>query len=238
MQNTVQTISLVNLAIAFIPVAAVLLLFVRWQLNYAKAIYALTRMLGQLLLIGYGLSYIFAADSAYIILLVLAIMVLCSSWISLGMVNHTRRLQLYKNALLSIGLGGGIPLFIMTQAVIELQPWYEPRYMVALGGMVFANAMNNVSLAAERFSSEISRETGYITARNTAFNAAMIPVINSLFAVGLVSLPGMMTGQILSGISPFIAARYQIMVMCMIFSSAGLTTAFFLTLLKKETCGK
>ena len=124
MQNAVQTIPLVNLAIAFIPVVAVLLLFVRWQLNYAKAIYALTRMLGQLLLIGYGLSYIFAADSAYIILLVLAIMVLCSSWISLGMVTHTRRLQLYKNALLSIGLGGGLPLFIMTQAVIELQPWY------------------------------------------------------------------------------------------------------------------
>lgn len=236
MQNTVQTIPLVKLAIAFIPVAAVLLLFAYWQLNLSKAVYALTRMLGQLLLIGYGLSYIFAADSAYIILLVLAIMVLCSSWISLGMLNHTRRLQLYKKALLSIGLGGGIPLFVMTQAVIELQPWYEPRYMVALGGMVFANAMNNVSLAAERFASEISREIDYKTARNTAFNAAMIPVINSLFAVGLVSLPGMMTGQILSGISPFIAARYQIMVMCMIFSSAGLTTACFLTLLKKETC--
>jgi putative ABC transport system permease protein len=234
MQNTLQTIPLLNLAIAFIPVVAVLLLFVRWQLNLSRAVYALTRMLGQLLLIGYGLSYIFAADSAAIILLVLAIMVLCSSWISLGMVSHSRRLQLYKNALISIALGGGIPLFIMTQAVIELQPWYEPRYMIALGGMAFANAMNNVSLAAERFASEISRGVDYVTARNIAFNAAMIPVINSLFAVGLVSLPGMMTGQILSGISPFIAARYQIMVMCMIFSSAGLTTACFLMLMKKQ----
>lgn len=235
MPNTVLTIPLVNLAIAFIPVAAVLLLFARWQLNLSKAVYALTRMLGQLLLIGYALSYIFAADSAYIMLLVLAMMVLCSSWISLGMFNHTRRLQLYQKALISIALGGGIPLLIMTQAVIELQPWYEPRYMVALGGMVFANAMNNVSLAAERFGSEMNRGVDYKTARNTAFNAAMIPVINSLFAVGLVSLPGMMTGQILSGISPFIAARYQIMVMCMIFSSSGLTTACFLMLMKKET---
>jgi putative ABC transport system permease protein len=235
MQNTVQTIPLVHLAVAFIPVIAVLLLFARWQLNLNKAVYALTRMLGQLLLIGYGLNYVFAADSAYIILLVLAVMVLCSSWISLGMVSHKRRLQLYRKALASIALGGGIPLFIMTQAVIELHPWYEPRYMIALGGMVFANAMNNVSLAAERFGSEISREVDYITARNTAFNAAMIPVINSLFAVGLVSLPGMMTGQILSGVSAFIAARYQIMVMCMIFSSSGLTTACFLLLMKKET---
>jgi putative ABC transport system permease protein len=69
-------------------------------------------------------------------------------------------------------------------------------------------------------------------ARVTAFQAAMIPVINALFAVGLVSLPGMMTGQILSGVSPLVAARYQIMVMCMIFSSAGISTAIFLSLIR------
>jgi putative ABC transport system permease protein len=60
----------------------------------------------------------------------------------------------------------------------------------------------------------------------------MIPTINMLFAVGLVSLPGMMTGQILSGVSPFIAARYQIMVMCMIFASSGLSAACFLTFIR------
>jgi len=68
----------------------------------------------------------------------------------------------------------------------------------------------------------------------TAYRAAMIPVINSLFAVGLVSLPGMMTGQILSGVSPLTAARYQIMVMCMIFASAGISTAIFLALGRKR----
>jgi len=57
-------------------------------------------------------------------------------------------------------------------------------------------------------------------------------VVNSLFAVGLVSLPGMMTGQILSGTSPFIAARYQIMVMAMVFGSSGLSTAFYLSFVK------
>jgi putative ABC transport system permease protein len=232
MQNTVHVIPLLNLAIAFVPVLAVLLLFIRWQLPWKKAAYALTRMLGQLLLIGYCLSYIFAANSAAIILLVLAVMVLCSSWISLGVFDRSQQMQLYKKALFAIALGSGIPLFIMTEAVIELQPWFEPRHIIALGGMAFANAMNNVSLAAERFFSETNRGVDYKTARNTAFNAAMIPVINSLFAVGLVSLPGMMTGQILSGVSPFIAARYQIMVMCMIFSSAGLTSACFLDLLK------
>lgn len=61
----------------------------------------------------------------------------------------------------------------------------------------------------------------------------MIPVINSLFAVGLVSLPGMMTGQILSGVSPLIAVRYQIMVMCMVFGAAGISAALFLQLGRK-----
>ncbi|HHJ81297.1 MAG TPA: ABC transporter permease, partial [Candidatus Tenderia electrophaga] len=76
------------------------------------------------------------------------------------------------------------------------------------------------------------RNVDYAKARVIALRAAMIPVINSLFAVGLVSLPGMMTGQILSGVSPLIAARYQIMVMCMVFGSAGITTALFLILAK------
>ena len=72
----------------------------------------------------------------------------------------------------------------------------------------------------------------YKQARNVAFQASMIPNVNALLAVGIVSLPGMMTGQILSGVSPFIAARYQIMVMCMIFASAGISSAYFLYLAK------
>ena len=104
--------------------------------------------------------------------------------------------------------------------------------MVPLAGMVFANAMTSISLAGERLYAEIGHGAEWEEARVTAFQAAMIPVINALFAVGLVSLPGMMTGQILSGVSPLIAARYQIMVMCMIFSSAGISTAIFLSLVR------
>jgi putative ABC transport system permease protein len=91
--------------------------------------------------------------------------------------------------------------------------------------------MNSVSLAGERLFSELEHHQDYSRARNTAFQAALIPITNSLLAVGLVSLPGMMTGQILAGTSPLIAARYQIMVMCMIFSSAGISTALFLWLI-------
>ncbi|HNP27196.1 MAG TPA: ABC transporter permease, partial [Nitrosomonas sp.] len=109
-----------------------------------------------------------------------------------------------------------------------------PQYMVPLAGMVFANSMNAVSLAAERMNAELSRQVNFEQARNIAMYAAMIPIINSMFAVGLVSLPGMMTGQILSGISPLVAARYQIMVMCMIFATGGLSTALFLEMSRKQ----
>ena len=90
--------------------------------------------------------------------------------------------------------------------------------------------MNAVSLAAERFQAESNRGVDYEEARRTALQAALIPMINSLFAVGLVALPGMMTGQILSGVSPLIAAEYQIVVMTMLFGATGISAAIYLYL--------
>ncbi len=125
-------------------------------------------------------------------------------------------------------------LLLITQGVLNLQPWYLPSYVIPLAGMIFASAMNSVSIALERLDAEIERDVPYDKARVIALRASLIPITNSLFAVGLVSLPGMMTGQILSGVSPFIAARYQIMVMCMIFGSAGISSACFLALIRSN----
>ena len=86
--------------------------------------------------------------------------------------------------------------------------------------------------AAERLHAESERGLSYAKARNTALQAALIPVINTLFAVGLVSLPGMMTGQILSGVSPLVAVNYQVVVMCMIFGASGISAATYLVLIK------
>ena len=232
MNSTVQVIPLLNLGFIFIPVFVVLALLHQWSLNSTNALYAVARMLGQLLLIGYFLASIFETDSAGIVILVLAVMVFASSWIALGTIKKFRRV-LFKNALLSIVLGGVIILFIVSVAVLQLQPWYAPQVMIPLAGMVFANAMNSVSLSAERLFAELKSEVAYLQARQIALQASLIPVINSMFAVGLVSLPGMMTGQILSGVSPLIAARYQIMVMCMIFASAGIASVCFLLLSRK-----
>ena len=233
MNNSVQIIPFTNLVLAFIPAIVVVVIVWRWGIGYKRSIYALARMLIQLLLIGYFLVFIFKSDSSLIVIGVLAVMLFVSSWIAL----HTRRIprrQLYLKSFCSISLGGGIILVLITQGVLNLSPWYLPSYVIPLAGMIFANAMNSVSLAVERLEAEIDRDVPYEQARIIALRTSLIPITNSLLAVGLVSLPGMMTGQILSGVSPFIAARYQIMVMCMIFGSAGISAAFFLYMVRSN----
>lgn len=233
MDNPVITLSLGQLSLALIPVAITLVILLKWSMDAGNALYALGRMLLQLLLIGYVLAWIFGANNGWLIVLVLAIMLIASAWIALRTVPE-QRLQLLLASLAGISLGGGFTLLVVTQAVLQLEPWYLPRYMIPLAGMVFANAMTAVSLAAERLYAELQHGDSWEQARVVAYQAAMIPVLNSLFAVGLVSLPGMMTGQILSGVSPLIAARYQIMVMCMIFAAAGISTAIFLGLVRRK----
>lgn len=233
MNNSVLSIPVANLALAFLPVFAVVYVMGRWHMGARAALHAVSRMLLQLLLVGYVLLYIFRSDSSAVIAGVLAVMLIAASWISMRPVKVARKAK-FPLALVSIALGGGVTLLLITQGVLHLEPWFFPRYVVPLGGMIFANSMNAVSLAAERLDFEVEGGAAYVEARRNSMTAALIPITNSLFAVGIVSLPGMMTGQILSGISPLVAARYQIMVMCMIFGSAGLSSACYLTLVRSR----
>jgi putative ABC transport system permease protein len=231
--QTLQTIPLINLALAFIPVIGVIVLMHLWSREGREAAYGMSRMLGQLLIIGYFLTWLFASDNPLIIVVVLIVMVVASSWIALRTVRAHRKQQ-FLSALIAVSLGGAINLVIVTEGVLGLEPWYQPRMMIPLAGMIFASSMNSVSIAAERLVAELQNSLPWDDARNLALKAAMIPVVNGLFAVGLVTLPGTMTGQILSGVDPLIAARYQIMVMCMLFGAAGLSAAIYLTLVRKQ----
>ncbi len=224
--TTVAIIPLHHLMLAFIPALMVAVVFYWWSLKTATVLYAFLRMLVQLMLVGYVLLWIFAVQHAWVVLSLVFVMVLISTWIALRTVPEHRR-ALYCLTLLSILLGGGGVLLLVTQWVLDLAPWYQPNFFIPLAGMIFSNSMNGVSLAADRLQAELVNND-YLKARVSALHTALIPLVNSLFAVGLVALPGMMTGQILSGVSPLIAARYQIMVMCMLFGAAGLSTILFL----------
>ena len=228
----IATITVPKLALSFIPVAVVVVLMWRWGLRYGRALQAIARMLIQLTLIGYVLVYIFQAESGLIISGVLSVMLVAASWIALNTVDLPRS-PLFVASLTSVVLGGGSTLILITQGVLALDPWFQPSVMIPLAGMIFAASMTNISLALERLHAELQNGVAFESARHTAFRTSMIPVINSFLAVGLISLPGMMTGQILSGVSPLIAVRYQIMVMCMIFGAAGLSTVCFLVMVRK-----
>ena len=237
MDETITSIPFSRLLIILIPSGMVSFIIYSWSLEWKNSLYAIGRMLGQLIIMGYFLSYIFNSNSSLTILFILISMVVVASWIALRILNK-KRINLLKYAIIAIALGGGIILFIVTQLLLKLDPWYMPRFMIPLAGMIFSSAMNGVSLAAERLQAEYEKGLSYDDAKRVAFKASLIPIINSLFAVGLVSLPGMMTGQILSGISPLTAARYQIMVMCMIFNSVGLASYIFLVLIRPKKVKK
>ena len=231
--SSVTTIPIASLLLGFVPVLLLIGSMRAWGLNALQAMYANVRMLVQLLLIGYVLTYIFETDEPALVVLVVVFMIAMSSWIALRPLTD-RGIKPYSIVTIAIGVSGLGVLILITQIILELPRWFEPRFVVPLAGMIFANSMNTISLAGERFHAERGRGEDYLSARRLAMEAAMIPQVNALLAVGLVSLPGMMTGQILSGVEPLTAARYQIMVMCMIFSTAGLAAVLYMALKKNS----
>ena len=224
---SVNIISITSLLIGFLPVIILIVIMKFWSLDALQAIYANIRMLVQLLLVGYVLTFIFETDSPILVILVIIFMISMSAFIALQPLQ-AKGIKPFLIVLMSLGVSGIGVLLLVTQIILDLPRWFEPQYVIPLAGMVFANSMNTISLVGERFNAELKRGEDYIEARNIAMGAAMIPQVNALLAVGLVALPGMMTGQILSGVDPLTAARYQIMVMCMIFSTEGLSAVMYL----------
>jgi putative ABC transport system permease protein len=229
----VYIITFGDLLYILFPLILVYYIYQKWSGDKSTIPYALSRMFLQLILISYLLTYIFETKNFFLVMVILTIMLLVASIIAMRPVASKKR-TLYLKSFFAIFTGGIITLVFVIVGILDLPVWYEPRFLIPLAGMIFANAMNSVSISAERFEIEYKRENSYIKARQIAYKASLIPNINSLFAVGLVSIPGMMTGQILSGVSPLIAVKYQIMVMCMVISSSGLSTATYLKLLQKD----
>ena len=220
------SLSVVNLLYLLLPVSFVAYFYFRWVGNKVEILYASVRMLLQLLLVGYLLSYVFDAKTSYMTIFIVVVMISAASMITLRNITH-KNFKVYKMIFISILVGGSVNLFLVLYFVLELDSFDNPRYIIPIAGMLYANCMNAVSLVAERFEKE--REVhDYQRARAISFKASLIPQINSFLAVGLVSLPGMMTGQILSGVDPIIAVRYQIMVMFMVLGSSGISTILYL----------
>ena len=226
-------ISWLQLIWCALPLSFAYLIFYFWNNNKLKEVlYASGRMLIQLIVMGYALVAIFNHASPLISTLIILFMLSIASWISIRPVNHHKNILI--PAAIALGISVTLHLGISIGLVLEIKQWYSPHVLIPLAGMYLANSMNSISLSTERFFSELNNGLEINQSRSIAFNAAMIPQINALLAVGLVALPGMMTGQILSGVSPLIAVRYQIMIMSMILGTTAMASAIMLWLLARR----
>ncbi|SIS58683.1 ABC transporter permease [Neptunomonas antarctica] len=225
-------ISWLSLAWCLIPVILICGVYFYWNGKPADILLASARMTLQLIGVGYVLVALFGNPSLWLTIGVLAVMISAAAWIAIRPVNHHK--GFLKPAFIALGVSVALHLLITLKLVLAVDVWYEPRVIIPLAGMYFANTMNAISLAAERYHAELHEGKDEKIARLNAFHAAMIPQINGLLAVGLVALPGMMTGQILSGVSPLIAVRYQIMIMTMILGTSGMGAALMLWLLGRN----
>lgn len=226
------TISWFDLTWCLIPIILVCGIYIAWQGKPSEIVIAATRMLVQLIAVGYVLVSIFENPSAWISAGIVSIMLLAAAWIAIRPVRHHK--GYLPAAIMALACSVGLHLAISLILVLKADSWFQPQLLIPLAGMYFANTMNAISLAAERYHSELHNHQPENKARLSAFHASMIPQINSLLAVGIVALPGMMTGQILSGVSPLIAVRYQIMIMAMILGTTGMGAALMLWLLSRR----
>ncbi len=233
MNTTVSPISISTLLLLFIPISISLTILFRKKVAFGNTLYAFLRMIVQLIIVGFTLTFIFASNNGFFVIIVLLVMILFSSWISIRTL-HKGKKHIFPSAFLAILIGGGFHVFFMTQIIIRIRPWFYPTSMIPLAGMIFSSSLNGISLFIERFQRERNNGVLIHQAEKFAFHAALIPAINNFFAVGLVSFPGLMTGQILSGISPFVAVRYQIVILTMIVSSQILVIHLFSRFIRKK----
>ena len=221
-----------NILYMILPLIIVWYFYYKWIGNSSEIVYATIRMVLQLLGIGFVLIYLFNNKSWYMGTFVILVMITISTFIVIRNLQD-KNIKTFNIVFISIAIGGSVNLFLVVKYVLELTTFYEPKFVIPLAGMLYANCMNAISIVAERFEQEI-KTNKYMDAVKKSFKASMIPKVNTFLAVGLVSLPGMMTGQILSGVDPLVAVRYQIVVMAMIMGSSGISVILYLKLMNKN----
>jgi putative ABC transport system permease protein len=199
----------------------------------------------QLVAVGLGLTLLFRHESAVLVGLVLLVMTTVAAFTSVRRVEHGPSARaLLPGAFVAIAAAGTLALVPVFVWIVPVRPWFAARYVVPVAGMLLSSAMNVVALVFERLFASAQTEADSIEAAlslgatptqalaphvRTALRAALTPTINGLLTVGLVALPGMMTGQIVSGIEPTQAVRYQIVILyqlVMVAAVAGTIAAY------------
>lgn len=236
---SVKFLSTGDLAIAALLIVLAAITSVLLRLDIGKAlIVSASRAMIQLLLIGLVLKILFQHDEPVWIALICTVMLAVAT----REITARQRFHLigYRKHFLN-----GVSLFITSftlavfasLVIIQNEPWYSPQYAIPLLGMLLGNTMNGIALSMDRLNQAFNdqREVieqrlalgeSYLAAtqqvRKDSARSGMMPIINAMTTAGLVNLPGMMTGQILGGVPPSEAVKYQILILFLIAASTVL----------------
>ncbi|MBL0175105.1 MAG: iron export ABC transporter permease subunit FetB [Ignavibacteria bacterium] len=206
------------------------------------------RTFAQLYLMAFVLRFVFAIDQWYVVLAVFAAMIVFATYVVKGRVKE-RTVRVYLPTLLSMLLSYMVVTIIVVAVIVQAQPWYAPKYFIPLGGMVIGNSITAIAVAMERLLADLRKHRAEVelllclgaTASEasahifrTAIRAGMTPSIMAMMGVGVVWIPGMMTGQILAGADPLVAVKYQIMVMIMLVGSTAIGSVLAVSLVRRR----
>ena len=239
----------VKLTIAQFSLIYILLIFVLAVMKHAKVakmkmvIVASIRMTVQLVLVGFLLQYIFASSNPFFtVIFVFAMLVFSGHRVLSGHKGMNSRFKIIVVS--SLSLSGLAVLAYFVVAVVR-EDIFNPRYTIALSGMIIGNAMTGVALGLKTFLEAIKEQNAKIRTLlnlgasprrilrpyvSLGIETALVPTLNSMLGMGIIFLPGMMTGQILSGTEPTTAILYQIAIMVAICASVCLSVFFSLQL--------
>ncbi|MEX1311028.1 MAG: iron export ABC transporter permease subunit FetB [Candidatus Sulfomarinibacteraceae bacterium] len=196
---------------------------------------AAVRTVIQLGLLGLILERVFSLRHPVVIVGILLLMTVFAAREAAGRTSRVYR-GIIIDAWLAMAVSGFAVGGVVTQVVVGVDPWYEPRYVIPLIGMILGNSLTGIALGLDRFLDHLSARHAEVELRiafgatrrealaaplRDAVRTGMVPIINSMAAAGIVSLPGMMTGQILAGSPPLQAVAYQIVVMFMIAAAVA-----------------
>ena len=198
----------------------------------------------QLLLIGLVLEWVFRLDRWYVVVAMMSVMTLVAGIAAIKRTGF-RYPGIWARSIAATWVSSWLMASLALSVIVQVRPWYTPQYAIPLLGMILGNTLNGVSLGLDRLGSELTGKRdqveGVLALGATRWEAArplvqqavktgLIPTINAMMVVGIVSLPGMMTGQLLAGTSPVEAVKYQIVIMFLIASGTALGTVLVVML--------
>jgi putative ABC transport system permease protein len=207
---------------------------------HRQILVAAVRMVAQLAIVGLVLRHVFATSSAAATLAVVFFMVAAAA--REVATRPKQRLKRHMNVRISaavVSCAGFATVMLALTTAVRPTPWYEPRYAIPLMGIVLGSVLNAASIALDGILDGVMRERARIEARlalGTPFRDAigplvrnatrrgMIPVANQMSAAGIITLPGIMTGQLLAGMDPIEAVKYQILLMFLLAGASGLAS--------------